>query len=109
MLALAGDYEADIERNLSPDAVILSARGVHRGHGGAKELATLLRKELPEAPFRYGARVVEGEYAFLEWTASGGGCRVDDGTDSFVIRDGKIVAQTIHYTLLPEGPAGSRH
>lgn len=32
-----------------------------------------------------------------------GGARpgVDDGADSFVVRDGRIVAQTIHYTVVP--------
>lgn len=100
--SLDGDFETDIERNLSPDAIVLSARGVHHGREGAKELAKLLMQELPGAVFRYGTRVVEGEHAFLEWTARGGGRRVDDGADSFVVRDGLIVAQTIHYTVLPE-------
>lgn len=103
MLSLAGDYATDIRRNVSAEAVILSARGVHRGQEGALELARLLQEELPEAVFRYGTRLVEGPYAFLEWTGQGGGRRVEDGTDSFVIQDGQIVAQTIHYTVEPEG------
>jgi len=45
---------------------------------------------------------VAGEIALLEWTASTpSGARVQDGADSFVIRGGRIQAQTIHYTVLP--------
>jgi hypothetical protein len=33
---------------------------------------------------------------------------VEDGADSFLIQDGKIVAQTIHYTVTPAGTSGRR-
>ncbi len=33
---------------------------------------------------------------------------VSDGTDSYVIRDGRIVAQTIHSTILPSTKGGTR-
>jgi hypothetical protein len=45
--------------------------------------------------------LVDGNVAFLEWTAEGEGAGVRDGVDTFVVRDGKIVAQTIHYTVEP--------
>ena len=59
----------------------------------------MLKEEVPDANFHYGTRLAEGEMAFLEWTAEGHGVRVDDGADSFLIRGGRIVAQTIHYTV----------
>jgi hypothetical protein len=37
--------------------------------------------------------------AFLAWTAEVEHARVRDGADSFIIKDGWIVAQTIHYTV----------
>jgi len=45
--------------------------------------------------------LVEGELGFLEWSARGSGAEVEDGADSYLIRDGRIVAQTIHYTVIP--------
>jgi hypothetical protein len=45
--------------------------------------------------------LVDGRFAFLEWTADSGHARVGDGAGSFVIEDGWIVAQTIHYTVEP--------
>jgi len=40
--------------------------------------------------------------AFPEWTARCDGTCVDDGADSFLIRDARIVAQTIHYMVRQE-------
>jgi hypothetical protein len=37
----------------------------------------------------------------VPWTAISEVGQVRDGADSFVIRDGHIVAQTIHYTIEP--------
>ena len=54
----------------------------------------------PQSRFVYHAKVAAGEAALLEWTARvDNGSRVDDGVDSFVIRNGRIQAQTIHYTI----------
>jgi hypothetical protein len=100
-LFLAGEhrFEEDIERNVSPDIVVLERRGVFRGREGTRELARLLEQELPEAPYVYTNRMVEGRVAFLEWTAEAPHARVRDGADSFIIENGWIVAQTIHYTV----------
>jgi len=36
------------------------------------------------------------------WTGEAdNGARIEDGADSFLIRDGRIHAMTIHYTLIP--------
>ncbi len=39
--------------------------------------------------------------AFLEWTPRSDSAKLEDGADFFCIRDGRIVAQTIHYTVEP--------
>ncbi len=100
-LRLAGEhrFEEDIERNVAPDCVILERRGVFHGRDGARHLARLLGEELPGAPYVYINRLVEGRFAFLEWTSEAEHTRVRDGADSFVIENGWIVAQTIHYTV----------
>jgi hypothetical protein len=46
---------------------------------------------------------VEDGIGLLEWTAQSPGGSVSDGVDSYVVRDGLIQAQTIHYTLTPAG------
>ena len=92
--------EEDIRRNVSEDIVILINRGTFRGHEGVRQLAQMLGEELPEQrAFEYTYRAVEGRMAFLEWAYEDDNVRVRDGADSYLIEEGKIVAQTIHYTV----------
>lgn len=80
--------------------VLLTGYGVHKGHEGVRRLAKLLEEQLPGAHFQYRTVQVEEDIAFLEWSAQAdNGASVEDGADSFVIRNGQIVAQTIHYTV----------
>lgn len=99
-LAAQGLVEEDLLRNYHEDCVILINSGEYRGHDGVRKLAAQLAHEMPEAKFEYTTKLVSGRFAFLEWTGSSKTATVQDGADSFVIENGKIVAQTIHYTLI---------
>jgi hypothetical protein len=98
-LAAEHRFDEDIARNVAPDCVILERRGIFHGRDGARELARLLEEELPGAPYVYTNRLIADRVAFLEWTAEAANTRVCDGADSFLIENGSIVAQTIHYTV----------
>jgi hypothetical protein len=99
-LALEGDVESDLERNFSDDVFLLTGYGIYRGIDGVREKAKLLADQLPGGRWEYHNVMVEGELGFLEWSGVGeNGARVDDGADSYLIRDGRIVAMTIHYTV----------
>ena len=92
--------EEDIRRNVSEEIVILINRGKFHGHEGVRQLAYMLGEELPEhRSFEYTYRAVEGRMAFLEWAYEDENVRVREGADSYLIENGKIVAQTIHYTV----------
>jgi hypothetical protein len=107
-LAAAGDWVTDLERNVADDVVVLTGFGVFEGRDQVRVLAELLDAQLPHARFEYTTVALRGDVAYLEWRADADGARVRDGADSFVIREGRIVAQTIHYTVepLPDGRAG---
>jgi hypothetical protein len=107
-LAAEHRFGEDLARNVSPSCVVLERRGVFRGHAGVRELARWLEDELPGARFTYTNQLVEGRVAFLEWTAAARGALVRDGADSFVIEQGWIVAQTIHYTVEPVDDVAER-
>jgi hypothetical protein len=94
-----GTIDEDLARNYAEGAIFLSSRGVFTGHDGMRALNKKLQEELPEATYEYRTTLAEGELAFLEWTARSDAAVVEDGADSYVIRDGRIVAQTIHYTV----------
>lgn len=95
-----GSIDDDLPRNYAEDVVVLTGRGVYRGHDGMRYLNDLLRKDLPGGTFDYHTVLVDGEVGFLEWTGTSARSRIHDGADSYVIRDGRIVAQTIHYTVV---------
>lgn len=84
--------------------VVISGDGIFHGHDGVRNTASILRDELHGASFDYHTTLVEGELAFLQWSARSDDARVNDGADSFIIRDGKIVGQTIHFTPLHGRP-----
>lgn len=96
------DLEGDLDHNYAEDIVVLSKDGVFHGKDGIRATAATLRKWLPDAEYSYSYDVVrvDGEFALLSWSAKAdNGSGTCDGADSFVIRDGRIVAQTIHYDI----------
>lgn len=80
---------------------MLTGSGVYRGHSGIRHLAKRLQEELPSVQFQYKTSLIEGEFAFLEWRARSPKADIEDGADSYWIREGRIVGQTIHYTVKP--------
>jgi hypothetical protein len=101
-LSKNGSIEEDLKRNYAEDVILLTTYGTYHGHEGLKKLMDILVKELPEQTFDYKNILVEGEVGFLEWSGSSEKAKVEDGADSYLIRDGRIIAQTIHYTVTPK-------
>lgn len=94
----AGDLERDLATNYDDDVVLLSAEGIHHGHEGVRMLASILRTYVHAGRYSYRQLLVHGEVGMLQWTAQGDHFAVHDGADSYVVRRGRIVAQTIHYS-----------
>lgn len=57
--------------------------------------------QVPGCHYVYQTRLTAGEMAFLEWTATSEKSRIEDGADSYLIRDGRIRVMTNHYRVLP--------
>lgn len=93
------DFETDLKTNYAPDVVMLTCTGVFRGYEGLRACAAELKNCFPDGKYDYVRRIVHGEVAFLVWTGRSPVGEVKDGADTFVIRDGLIVVQTIHYTV----------
>jgi len=96
LLILDWDQIDDIEKNYSPDCVLLTSFGTFYGHEGLRKFAALLNEKIPDADLLFVNRVCSGEIAFLEWQAESSETYVDDGAESFLIKNGLIVAQTVH-------------
>ena len=93
-----GEVEQDIERNYDPNVTLIRGGAVYRGQDGVRECARQLGQDIGDARATYKTARVEGEVAFLEWAIHDDGVVVDDGVDTFVIRSGRIVTKTVHYT-----------
>jgi ketosteroid isomerase-like protein len=97
----AGDLEG-IVTDYASDAVLITppgffaADGILRGPAGAAEGFRSLLDEFgkPGASFEIKETVVDGDYAYIVWRADTPTHLFDFGSDTFVIRNGKIVAQT---------------
>jgi SnoaL-like domain len=94
-----GDIEGDLEHNYAQDIVLLCEHGVLRGREAVRRSAKALADQLPDACFRFPFKAVDGEHALLQWNAQSAKARVDFGVDTFVIRNGRIVLQTVSYQL----------
>ena len=95
----AAELEEDLRRNYATDVVLLSARGVLRGHEGVRTSAAFLYEAAAGHEYCYHLTVADDRMAMLEWSAAGHDTRIVDGVDSYLIEDGMIKAQTIHYRV----------
>lgn len=91
--------EQDVRDNYSKKVVILSNHGTFRGYDGVRQSAALLHQKLPNATYEFSTQLTEGESAFLVWSARSAQGLVRYGADSFVIKNGLIVVQTIFYLV----------
>ena len=95
------NFEGDLKLNYAPDVVMLTCSGIFRGHEGLRQSFQVLERSLPNAKIKSFNKLIEGEFAFLEWRAKNHSVEAREGADSFVIRNGKIVYQSIHYKVHP--------
>lgn len=57
----------------------------------------------PGASFELKHWSIKGDYAYILWIAETADNSYDLATDTFVVRDGKIVAQSFAARILPKG------
>jgi uncharacterized protein (TIGR02246 family) len=89
MAALAaGDVDA-IMSDYADDAVLISGTNTLRG----REAITQMFKGVAANPpkLHEDVRTVEGDVAYIAWHSD----HIAFGTDTFVVRDGRIVYQTV--------------
>lgn len=97
---LNGDAVADAWRNYDRKVVVLSSKGIFEGRKGILDSAQHLDEDLKNGTFEFNLVRIKDNYVFLEWTGDSKDTSIHDGADSFVIRDGKIIFQSIHYTVV---------
>ena len=99
--------EGDLKGILSdyaPGAVLFTPDGPLRGTDAMRPLFEAMIAEFgkPGAAFSMKQQYVEGDYAYILWTAETADNVYELGTDTFVVRDGKIVTQSFTGKVLPK-------
>jgi hypothetical protein len=59
----------------------------------------------PGSTFSMKQQLVDGDHAYILWTAQTADNVYELGTDTFIVRDGKIVAQSFAGKITPRGQA----
>jgi ketosteroid isomerase-like protein len=100
--------EGDLNGILSdyaPGAVLFTPDGPLRGADAIRPLFQAMIAEFgkPGAVFSMKQQSVEGDYAYILWTAETADHVYEVGTDTFVVRDGKIVVQSFAGKITPKG------
>ena len=99
--------ERDLEGILSDYAsnvVVFTPDATFRGVDAIKPLfqAFFLEFAKPGAAFEMKRESVEGDYAYIVWAAETADNIYEFGSDTFVIRNGKIVAQSFAGKIAPK-------
>jgi hypothetical protein len=99
--------ERDIDGVLadySSDAVLFVAGGPLRGPEAIRPLFESLVSEFskPGSSFTMQQRYIEGDHAYILWTGETADNSYDFATDTFFVRDGKIIAQSFAAKTTPK-------
>jgi ketosteroid isomerase-like protein len=105
----AGDL-VGILSDYAPDAVLFAPRGfasslgAMKGTNAIKQFFATVFAEFgkPGTFFDMKQASVEGDYAYILWTAKTADNVYEVGSDTFVVRDGKIVAQSFAGKITPK-------
>lgn len=99
--------EHDLEGILSEyaeDAVLITAQGVLKGVDAIRPLFVAMFEEFSGegVSFDLLARHADGDHGYLAWKAETAKNRYELGSDTLVLRDGKIVAHTAAIHAIPK-------
>ena len=99
--------EGDLNGVLSdyaPGAVLFTSDKPLRGTDAIRPLFQAFLAEFgkPGAMFRMKQQFIEGDYGYILWNAETPDNIYEVGTDTFVVRDGKIVAQSFTGKITPK-------
>ena len=88
----------------APGAVLFTKDGALKGVEAIRPLFETLIAEFGNlgATFNMTKQLIEGDYAYIVWTAETPDNVYEMATDTFVVREGKIVAQSFTAKATPK-------
>jgi ketosteroid isomerase-like protein len=100
-----GENDLDgVLADYSSDVVFFIPGRSLKGPSAIKSFFQSLLSEFakPGASFSMRQQCVEGEFAYILWSAETADNSYEDATDTFVVRNGKIVAQSFTAKITPK-------
>ena len=100
-------FEGDLEgivSDYSADAVLFTSNGPLKGHEAIREFFRRLIKEFSQPGTRFSMQLqsIDGEFAYALWSAETADNVYEMATDTHVVRDGKIIAQSFAAQIKPK-------
>jgi hypothetical protein len=100
----------DVEATLSDyteSSVLLTPQGALRGLPAIRAFFETAYAELrqPGTQFRLQQKLVDGDCAFVAWEGETSVSTYEAASDTFVIRDGRIIVQTFAAKVTPKTPS----
>jgi ketosteroid isomerase-like protein len=91
-------------KDYTDDSILMHPDGIVKGLAELGSFFSEIYKAFPPGNYSFEMRrqEVHGEVAYIVWKADTPSLDVPVGTDTFVIRDGKIVVQTFAGQLIPK-------
>lgn len=98
-----GDLEG-ILADYAPEAVLFTPNGPLKGIDEIRPFFQAMLAEFgkPGTAFSMKLRSVVGDYSYVVWTAETADNVYEMGSDTQVVRNGKIVAQSFAATIVPK-------
>jgi len=99
------EHDVDsVVSDYSLDAVLFAPNGPLKGPDAIKPLFEALISEFakPGSSFTMQLRSIEGDHAYILWTAETADNSYEFATDTFVVRSGKIIAQSFAAKIKPK-------
>ena len=100
-------YQKDVDgvvADYTSDAVLFIPSGPLRGLTAIKPFfqAFLAEFSKPGATFSMQQQYADGDYAYILWNAETADNTYEAATDTFIVRNGKIVAQSFAARITPQ-------
>jgi ketosteroid isomerase-like protein len=99
------DYDVNgILADYSSDAVLFMPSGPLNGPDAMRPVFQALVSEFakPGSSFTLQQRCIQGDHAYIVWTAETADNSYEFATDTFFVRNGKIVAQSFAASIKPK-------
>jgi len=94
----------EIMRDYADDAILIAPDGVNKGKQAILAAFQQLMTQEPASVIIPTRKVFEGNVGYIVWTMNAGQPNVVHGSDTFIIRDGKIAVQTVVILPPPSPP-----